>query len=543
MAELTQQTKKLISQYQIWHQSLQKKEGISTIHVDEVASKVAAFYEKIRIIVDWKEEHLMRRAMIIRKLKRRFLEIDFKNPSLENKIAEPLILELIRGGHFPNDSVPESKIDSIQKIINKYLVILRDSPAAASKREELQFYNWTIEIAACEIEENLASFRKEKALIEYMFELMKERIVLSEGIVKKGGLKERDEDILIYIAIQQALFKLDNSIISYNLIKYQNPQWTSPSPELFSDYAKNIFKIWGGIEDYLSHPLGKKFYTICEKYDTSYLLLGDILTEGDPAEISAKVSQPEVLEELIKNAYNKRLSTLKGRLFRAAAYSTLSVLLTNAFSVAVVEIPLAKWIYGSFSKSPLLTIGVDILGPTALMFLMVSTIGLPSKRNLDIVVMETMKIVYPKERLDTYEIKVPRKKGVITKTIIGFIYLLAATISFGFIYFIFRLAKFPITSVIVNILFVALIISAGLAVKKRGEELTIEEKKGGIAGFIFDIFSLPVAGTGRWLSNKWKRYNAIAAFFNALIDMPFTIFVEFLEQWRFFLKEKKEEIH
>jgi len=25
--------------------------------------------------------------------------------------------------------------------------------------------------------------------------------------------------------------------------------------------------------------------------------------------------------------------------------------------------------------------------------------------------------------------------------------------------------------------------------------------------------------------------------------MPFSIFVEFIENWRFFLKEKKEEIH
>jgi len=27
-----------------------------------------------------------------------------------------------------------------------------------------------------------------------------------------------------------------------------------------------------------------------------------------------------------------------------------------------------------------------------------------------------------------------------------------------------------------------------------------------------------------------------------LIDMPFLVFVEFIEQWRYFLKEKKEEI-
>ena len=73
MAQLSQSTKKLINPYQQWHQSLQSKEGRITIHVDEVASKVAAFYEKLRGIIDWKEEHLMRRAAIIRKLKRHFV--------------------------------------------------------------------------------------------------------------------------------------------------------------------------------------------------------------------------------------------------------------------------------------------------------------------------------------------------------------------------------------------------------------------------------------------------------------------------------------
>ena len=40
-----------------------------------------------------------------------------------------------------------------------------------------------------------------------------------------------------------------------------------------------------------SYPLGKKFYTICEKYDTPYLLLGDILSEENPAEVSKKISE------------------------------------------------------------------------------------------------------------------------------------------------------------------------------------------------------------------------------------------------------------
>ena len=540
MSQISQSTQKLIQLYQFWYQSLQLKEGLSVIHVDEVASKVASFYEKIRQIVDWKEEHLMKRATIIRKLKRRFLDLELNGLSVENKIAEPLVLELIRGGHFPNDKIEETKIAEVQKIINKYIFILKNSPATGSPREKLQFYNWILEIAACEIEEILAPFRREKALINYMFELMKERIVVNEGIFKIGGLKPEEKNIQIYIAVQQALFKLDHPIVSYNLLKYKYPQWNIASVEQFSEIAKNIYKIWDDIEKDLSHPLGKKFYTICEKYDTPYLLLGDVLSEENPAEATQKISNPEFLEASIKKVYNKRLLTLKRRLFRAAFYTTLSVLLGNGLCLFILEIPLARLIHGRFTP---LSIVVDIFESTLLMFLFVATIKPPSKSNFEVVMMETMKIAYKKEKTDIYEIKTPRKKGVITQFIITLTYLLGASASLTILVLIFKLAGFPLTSVIINIIFIPIIVFAGLAVRKRSEELTVEEKRAGFFGFFFDIFSLPVAGLGRWLSNKWKRYNAIAAFFNALIDMPFSIFVEFLENWRFFLKEKKEEIH
>ena len=177
------------------------------------------------------------------------------------------------------------------------------------------------------------------------------------------------------------------------------------------------------------------------------------------------------------------------------------------------------------------------------MFLFTVTIKLPTESNLGVVLMETMKIVYKNEKIDTYEVKITRKRGVLTKLIISLIYLLGAFVSFGAVVWIFKLAGFPPTSFVINIMFVALIVFAGLAIRKRAQELTVEERPTGFLGFLFDILFLPVAATGRWLSNNWKKYNAIAAFFNAMIDMPFSIFVEFLEQWRFFLKEKKEEIH
>ena len=155
MAQLSEATQKLISQYNLWQQSQKPKEGTFTIHVDEVASRVAAFYEHIRTIVDWKEEHLMRRSAIIRKLKRRFLNLELNNFSEKEEIAESLILELIRGGHFPNDNIEESKITNVKNVIDKYIFVLKNSLENKKGKAGLQFYNWLLEIAACEIEETL----------------------------------------------------------------------------------------------------------------------------------------------------------------------------------------------------------------------------------------------------------------------------------------------------------------------------------------------------------------------------------------------------
>ncbi len=553
MAELSQATKNLISKYALWQISLKPKDQTPTIHVDEVASKVAAFYERIRTIVDWKEEHLMRRTAIIRKLKRRFLDLELNNFSSTENIAESLVLELIRGGYFPNDKIEESKILDSQKIIDKYVFVLKNNPENKEGKAGLQFYTGLLEIASCEIEETLAPSIKEMSLIDYMFYLMKERIKVNDNIYERNILKKEDKDIQIYIAVQQALFKLDNPIISYNLIKYKYPQWDNPSEEELLKIAQNIYKIWNNIENDLLHPLGKKFYTICEKYDTAYLLIGDILSrdnfekiqgresflQGENSRPSQEIYDPSLLEGYVRNAYAKRLKDLKTKITRAAIYSTVSIFITKILSLIIIEIILAKIFTGHLDT---LSLVIDIIIPTALMAMLVMTVKPPSKNNIHIVIIEIMKIFYQKDKIDTYEVKISRKKGVITRTILSLTYLIGACISFGAIYWIFNYFKFPITSIIINIIFIALILFAGTAVQKRSQELTIEEDSGGFLMFVSDILFLPITGAGRWLSNKWKKYNAVTAFFSALIDMPFSVFVEFLERWRGFIKDKKEEL-
>lgn len=540
MPELSQSTQKLINRYQMWYQSLQPKEEAATLHVDEVASKVAAFYEKVRGIIDWQEEHLLKRRAIERALKRRiFTGVDLSNNTGSGiQIAESLVLELIRGGHFPNDHIESTQTQEVQRVVDKYIFIIKNSPQNR-KKSKLQLSNWLSAIAASEIEEILAPSIRERSLISYMFSLMQEKIRVKEGIFVIGGMGEKEKNIQIYIAVQRALFKLDPAIISYHLLKYQYEDWTNFSKEQLLEVAKNIYTVWGNIEKAFNHPMGNKFYHLCEKYDTPYLLLGDVIS-SDPVNIQKTISDPEALERLIKAAYQKRLKNLKKRLSRAAIYVTLSIFLSKIVVALAIEIPVDRYITGEFNS---LALAVNILVPPLLMFMLVATTRPPKKGNLEQVIMEVMKLAYTGKKTDTYEVRTAPKRTFLLEALISLFYLISFLISLGLIIWVLYALQFPIFSYVIFVVFISLIAFAGTKIRQRSRELHVIERKEPFFHIIFDPFAIPLVQLGKWLTARWQRYNVLASFFNVLIDVPFLLFVEFLEQWRYFLKEKKEEIH
>lgn len=544
--DLSATTQALISAYQA--SFLQPRKGeVSLIHVDEIAFKVASFYEKIRKIVDWKEEHLIRRTAIERILKRRMIAelSQFKLvPDLKAAvIAEPLVLELIRGGHLANDQIPQAKVKEVEKILEKYVYLLQNNALAsrsASKiKEKVNFYNWLLEIAACEIEETLAPPLRENALIESMTEVMTARI----KVIPLGVMGDKEKRVQTFIAVHKALFRLDEPIISYRLLKHHLPEWShlSPSMSVLKGITANIFTLKQKVEEDLSHPLGGEFFKVCEKYDTIWLLLSDVLNllTKDKIQIPEKILSEENFNHFVKEAYKVRLSTLKSRLYRMAIYSTLSIFIASGLSLFVVEVPLAKLFYGRFN---FLAIMVDILFPTLLMFLLVAAVKPPSEANFKLALAEIKKIVYPTDEKDVYEIDARKRRKTLLALIVGLLYLLGSLISVVATIFLFYFARVPVTSIILDTLNVALVVFAGLVIRQRAKELTVEEKTSFLE-FSLDILSVPLAKIGQWLARKWKEYNIVSVFFTALVDMPFLAFIGFLEGWSSFLKEKKAEIH
>lgn len=526
---ISQNTEKLLQKFQTYFISKTSEEE-SKIHVDYIASKVASFYEKIRSIVDYQEEHLLRKNAIERMLRRRLIiKRDGKD------IAKPLIYELIRAGHFPNDVIPEEKIKEVGIIIDKYILASNHLTHSLKNKEKEDLLDWILGLASCEIEEKLAPPLEDEFLAEYMYETMKDRILLKD----RAKFDEKEKDIQLFIAVQKALLRADKSLITYRLLKLYYPNWAEAPEQLILEVAQNLHSLKGALEKQFLHPLGPKFFNLCNRYNTPFLILRDVILKN-PKEIKEKIKKPESLEALIEEAYQARYQRSKSSLKRAAIYSTVSIFVTKMLLAFAIEVPLDIYVISQFSY---INLTISVLFPPVLMFFIISTIKPPSTENAQKVMWEIMKIVYQGKNKEVYEIKLTKKRNWLLGGIIGLTYLITFVISFGAIIWALSRLNFSIISQIIFIAFICLIGFAGAKIRQRSKELSIEKEKESGLIFLMDFFFLPFVHVGKWLSGKLTKVNLIILLLTFVWEAPFQVFVEFLENWSSFLKEKKEEIH
>jgi len=533
---LSSGAKNFLNQYATASQAAPSAPDDFKINVDSVSLQVASLYENIRKVVDWKEEHLMRRIAIERILKRRLF--------LKHKVddtAEDLLIELVRGGHFPNNFISREQVKPVQTFLNRYYQRLHHLPADSGGSTKTEIYDLLYKIAACELEDILdpQSFGRIGAVIAFMERTMLTKIVIGQEAKEKYPLKASDKEVLTYIAVQQALFRLDRPVIIYNILRRYSPEWFSPKADLSSAVTANVYKIFKNIEARFTHPLAHKFFTACQNYSAPFLILNDAM-QNDGQNIAASAASFKSVLKICQQAYDNRVKVLRARLNRSALYATISVFATHIILLYILEIPLAKLITGNLH---LVAMAVDILVPTILMGVLVASIRLPGEDNFELIGQELQKILYRNNELGFYEIEVYQQRGWLIKAFLRAWYGLNFIVCFGILIGLMYWASFPITSYFVFTIFTSIILFTGSVLRKNSQELNMRPRREGFISLVGQPLILPIIYLGRWLSGKWQKYNLAGIFFSVLLDSPFAVFINFVEQWRRFVGEKQEEIH
>jgi hypothetical protein len=524
------QIQKLVEQYQAYHVQKEIGPDIPTIKVDKVAVKIASLFERIRDLVDWQEEHLLRRSAVVRILRRRLV---LRAPN--EPLADLVVKDLIRGGYFPNGKIPESKISDARILLNKYLFVI-DRFNYPNKKQARIFKDWLLDIAACEIEALLDPLIREEALIEYMVDK------INKGLKIKNERLIVEKENLIFVGVCQALFKLEPSFISYQLIKKFVPGWSQLKIErdaaVLEEFIDNLPKWHEKITKLFFHPFGKKFYWLCENFDTPFLILGDVINDAVANKEIEKLDDLSKVDLMAMAKYRMRLANQRKKAERAAFFSTVSIFLGKMLLAFAFEMPFDIYITKEFD---LVTLGLNIAIPPVLMgILVVFGLKSPSSKN-EARVLEEVKKLYVGEA-SKYEIILPLIYSISFKAFLGLLYFIGTIITFSAIIYSLTKLHFSYFSQLIFIFFISLIAYSGSKIRQRSRELVIEEPTAGFFQSVGDFFTLSILELGRWLSGQLVKIKPVAVLFNILIELPVHFFIDFIEQWRIFLKEKKEKI-
>lgn len=507
---------------------LEYPENVPVLHTDEVASQVASFYEKTRNVIDFKEDHLIRRGFINRVLRRRLL---LKQDG--DGVGEMLVKEIIRAGHLPNDKIPETVANEIQNIIDKHIVLSRYIPSQDKKKYKKRL-DWLFSITASSIEERLFPPLRERLIADIMFRTMKERIVIR-------GAELRNEDIseLLFSAVLRTTLKVDEDHLNYLLLKFLYPDWDAMTLEECPRIGGYIPAIRRKIKSILHHPLTKHFSKTCGRYAIVFNVIADVIIRaGGFKEFTEIAENPASLEEKVKETYVARFVAAKKKLKRIGFFSVISFFLSKILIVLLIEIPVEMKLTGSFS---VFHTALNVVVPPALMFFIMLSIKMPRPVNFNLVFEEVQSAIFPRHEGHGYIMDVPKKKWA--AEIVSHIFYFA--LFFGVFYLFSRLLiplDFNIANVAVLVFFISLVAAAGVRIHHRANEMSLEKKKTNVLTFLFDLFIMPFVAVGRVIIDGLARFNPIVIFINLLIELPFQVFVQFVENFHGFIRQKKEDV-
>lgn len=491
----------------------------SGITVSRTVSAAAVLYESARNAVEFRAEHLIRRAAIERILKRRLI-----TKSADGLIAEDLVRELLWARYLENGSIPNSKVEEIQKTIDKY-VVLKTEVAKISKSND--HANWLIGVASCEIEKKLAPAPNREALTNFVFQSLKDRVSI------ENEKDSKTNNIQVYIAVQRAYALSDDPIIRFQLFLTYFPDWIDGDVQTAKTIIPLFPKIYQEIEAQLNHPAKNKLRRFVKRECAPFFVLRD-LAEQSPSEFPKVLSDNELLSIKAKEDLEKHYLETKAKLQRAAKRSIVYIFLTKMIFALLIEIP-----FDLIMKSTnYLAIIINTLFPPALMFMVTANISLPDGHNTEKVI-EKINTYISGDTNNEQKVKISLKKN--NSATFTIIYFLTFLLMFGVINRVLDQFHFSLVSKAIFVFFVSLVSFFGYRVRLDSKDYVISEKESAITPVI-DFFFLPILRVGQWLSGELAQVNFLIFFLDFIIEAPFKAFFRVIEEWLHFLRIKKEEI-
>lgn len=507
-----------------------RPDDISALSVSQTVSFFALVYEKVRNAVEYRDDHLILRAAIERILRRRFS----LNPDGRGE-AENLLRELLWARYFANGVLGAEDIVIIQSLINKYLLLRRQLVIGREGESRIFLDKFLMDFITCEIEETL---KPESAIVQsnlssFIFQVLRKKI-------KIEGLKEDQKDAYFLVAIEKVFGKSDRSYLRYHLFTIFYKTLAEHSEKELSSMVTKIPAIFKKIDDMVTNPYVDNIVKFVRKQMPPFLILFALI-KSKPNELQEILTNRERLWTEIDQTCRDKYQQLGAKVRSLAVRSFIYILLTKMIFAIILEVPVSIFFYGEINKSAII---INSVFPPILMIAILGFFKVPGDDNTKKIYQRIIDIIDDDKTFETKVAFVPKKSAPKRPLLIfGFtvFYTLTFLITLSLIYEFLSNLGFNLVSQSIFIFFVSVVSFFSYRIRQVTKELRLEEKTSILAP-VGDFFFMPMLALGKFFSSGLSKLNFFIFIFDFIIEAPFKLIFEVVEEWIGFVKKRKEEI-
>lgn len=508
----------------------EQPDDYTKLTVSRAMSFLAIVYERVRNAIEYREDHLIRRAAIERILRRR-LGI---NPSAEGE-SENLLRELLWARYFPKNSLGEDDVDTVQKILEAYVKFREMLLKGKSDAARGYLGDFLMDMLTCEIEETLSpdTSAREAMYTYFLYQTMHKTI-------RVDGITDQQKDMFFLIALEKAYRKSDQPYQryhTYGLFYKTIPNLTEKERE---QLIQTLPKTFQSIDASVRNPNVEKMIRYIKKQLPAYFILYSLMNDNRGKMLSV-LTNKTVLWQMVEKKCNEKYTQVKARLTSLAIRSLVYIFATKMILAIILEYPVSMLLY---NEAPIMPIVINSLFPPILMIIIVLWFKLPGKDNTVRIYHRIVQVLDSDPSFETRVALITRKvkeKTRFLNSIFSFFYIFTFGVTLYAIHSVLNMLDFHLLSQVLFIFFISVVSFFAFRIKQIINEYRIVEKDSALAPII-DFFFVPILSLGKWFNKGVAKINIFTVIFDFFIEAPFKLIIDVIEEWIKFTKDRKEEI-
>ncbi len=490
-------------------------------------NSAAFIYEKIRVAMEYQEEHLIFKNAISRILRRRYIIM----PSIKAEmLTGDLMRELAWANYVNPEKLKKETWSNVEAIIDRYLAILNNLRYGLYTKLDLQ--KKIIDWMACEIEDYIKPKNENDLFINFT------ALILSKNLIANSSkINETDNSLLIKVTVFNLIYKPDLPLLEYYILNKVYPKFKKYDLVEAKKFGLSFEPYYNQINKYINHPLRANYLRYIKRFIPPFIVLRSTLNSGNF--ISETVLEnPSAIESEADEMYRFLINGARTKVFRGTLRALTFIFLTKIMLAFILEVPFDKHFAGGINY---LSLTINILTPPVLMFIAGTFIKSPPKKNARLVSETINKILVQNSIGDQKFALIPKRNNKSYALFNSFYSLFNLGVLATVIWLLVKL-DFNIVSIFLFFFFVSIVSFFSFRIRNIALELAMKRSSDDAITTTMEFVFLPFIKIGKFISSKFAAFNPTMMIVDFLIEAPLKTIIRIVNYWRSFIASKKEEM-